>query len=158
MEVEGDTRLTQEDKSSMHLEDTNQTAAEPVQEVSGDSSGIGMVQTESSVETDEMSEATGQTTIIALQWSISIRDKDFISPLRTQVVSQGYQGTTYRAETDVSNAACAMPDRLNIEENAKIVKNEDTIKSETVLLVSGKNINDQSSEGKSREDGVYHPV
>ncbi|XP_039041694.1 uncharacterized protein LOC120180443 [Hibiscus syriacus] len=187
MEVKEDTSLTQEGKSLMHLEDTNQTAVEPVQEVvfwdhlnkvcesggtkesgdylkkteetgTSDSSGIGMVQTESSVETDEMSETTGQTTTIAMQWSLSSHDKDFISPLRTQVVSQGYQGTTYRDETDVSSAGCAMPDQLNIEENAKIVENEDTIKSETVLFVSGKNINDQSSEGKSREDGVYHPV
>ncbi|XP_039022031.1 uncharacterized protein LOC120154307 [Hibiscus syriacus] len=154
MEVKEDTSLTQENKSSMHLEDTNQTAAEQVQEVvfwdhlnkvcesggtkesgdslkktaetgTGDSSGIGMLQTESSVETDEMSEATGQTTIIAMQWSLSSHEKDFVSPLRTQVVSRGYQGTIYRAETDVSSAGCAMPNQLNVEENAKIVGKED---------------------------------
>ncbi|KAK8692145.1 hypothetical protein V6N13_075623 [Hibiscus sabdariffa] len=187
MEVKEDTRLAQEDQNSMHLEDTNITAAESVQEVvfwdhlnkvcesggteesrdslkkaeetgTSDSSAIGMVQTESSVETNEMSEATGQTTIMAMRWSLSSHDKELISPLRPQVASQDYQGTTYRAETDVSTGGCAMPGQLNNEDNAKIVENEGTINTEKEFYVGGKNVTLQSSKGKSRADGVYHPL
>ncbi|KAK8677768.1 hypothetical protein V6N13_143291 [Hibiscus sabdariffa] len=187
MEVKEDTSLAQEDQSSMHLEDTNLTAAESVQEVvfwdhlnkvcesggtkesrdslkkaeetgTSDSSAIGMVQTESSVETNEMSEATGQTTIMAIRWSLSSHDKELISPLRPQVASQDYQGKTYRAETDVSTGGCAMPGQLNNEDNAKIVENVGTINTEKEFYVSGQNVTLQSSKGKSWADGVYHPL
>ncbi|KAK8552351.1 hypothetical protein V6N13_120757 [Hibiscus sabdariffa] len=185
IEVKEDTSLALEDQNSMHLEDINITAAEPVQEVAfrdqmnnvtgsggtkesevslkkaeetrtDDSSGIGTVQTESSVETNEMSEATCQKTVMAMQWNLSSHDKYLISPLRPQVGSKDVQGTNYRVEIDVSNAGCAVPGQLHNEENVKTVENEDTIN--TGNFVSGKKITDQSSEGKYRADDIYHPL
>ncbi|KAK8642926.1 hypothetical protein V6N13_012250 [Hibiscus sabdariffa] len=185
IEVKEDTSLALEDQNSMYLEEFNITAAEPVQEVAfwdhmnkvtgsggtkesevslkkaeetrtGDSSGIGTVQTESSVETNEMSEATCQKTVMAMQWSLSSHDKYLISPLRPQVGSKDVQGTNYRVEIDVSNAGCAVPGQLNNEENVKTVENEDTIN--TGNFVSGKKITDPSSEGKYRADDIYHPL
>ncbi|KAL4333215.1 hypothetical protein GQ457_07G022340 [Hibiscus cannabinus] len=185
IEVKEDTSLALEDQNSMHLEEFNITAAEPVQEVAfrdhmnkvtgsggtkeselslkkaeetraDDSSGTGTVQTGSSVETNEMSEATCQKTVMAMQWSLSSHDKYLISPLRPQVGSKDVQGTNYRVEIDVSNAGCAVPGQLNNEENVKTVENEDTIN--TGNFVSGKKITDQSSEGKYRTDDIYHPL
>lgn len=100
-EVKEDASLSQEDQNSMHLEDTDITTAEPVQQVVSlknaeetgtDSSGIGMVQIENSVEINEMSEAVSQKAITEAQWSLSNLDKDLISPLRPLESSQDVKG------------------------------------------------------------------
>ncbi|XP_039003292.1 uncharacterized protein LOC120129997 [Hibiscus syriacus] len=95
-------------------------------------------------ETDESSGiGTVQKPLTAMQWSLSSHDKDLISPLRPQV-------------TDLTNAGCAVPGKLNNEENMKMVENEDTINTEK--FVSGKKVTDQSSEGKYGANGIYHPL
>ncbi|GMI90794.1 hypothetical protein HRI_002748600 [Hibiscus trionum] len=179
--VKEDTSFALEDQNSKHLEDISITAAEPVHEVvfrdrmnkvcesesevslkkaeeTGTyvSSGIVTVHSESSVETNDMSEATGKKTVMSMQWSLSSHDNDLISPLRTQVGSKDVQGANYRVEIDVSNAGCAVLGQLNNEENVNTVENEDTINSEN--FVSGKKITDQSSEEKYRADDIYHPL
>ncbi|KAG8493809.1 hypothetical protein CXB51_011079 [Gossypium anomalum] len=160
-EVKEDTSLSQEDQGSMHLEDTDITTAEPVQQVVSlkneeetgtDSSGIGMIQTENSVEINEMSEAVSQKAITERQWSLSNLDKDLISPPRPQEGSQDVKG-----KPDVSNAGYAIPGQLN-NEGVKIVENEEAINTETELFVSAKKIIDQRSEGEFRENGVYDPI
>ncbi|KAG4200921.1 hypothetical protein ERO13_A05G244401v2 [Gossypium hirsutum] len=160
-EVKEDTSLSQEDQGSMHLEDTDITTAEPVQQVVSlkneeetgtDSSGIGMIQTENSVEINEMSEAVSQKAITERQWSLSNLDKDLISPPRPQEGSQDVKG-----KPDVSNAGYAIPGQLN-NEGVKIVENEEAINTETELFVSAKKIIDQSSEGEFRENGIYDPI
>ncbi|KAK8298534.1 hypothetical protein V6Z12_D05G260300 [Gossypium hirsutum] len=161
-EVKEDTSLSQEDQGSMHLEDTDITTAEPVQQVVSlkneeetgtDSSGIGMIQTENSVEINEMSEAVSQKAITERQWSLSNLDKDLISPPRPQEGSQDVKG-----KPDVSNAGHAIRGQLN-HEGVKIVENEEAINTETEFqFVSAKKIIDQSSEGEFRENGVYDPI
>ncbi|KAH1065127.1 hypothetical protein J1N35_030114 [Gossypium stocksii] len=159
-EVKEDTSLSQEDQGSMHLEDTDITTAEPVQQVVSlkneeetgtHSSGIGMIQTENSVEIKEMSEAVSQKAITERQWSLSNLDKDLISPPRPQEGSQDVKG-----KPDLSNTGYAISGQLN--NGVKIVENEEAINTETELFVSAKKIIDQSSEGEFRANGVYDPI
>ena len=132
IEVEDDKSPAQEDQNLMHLEDAITIAAESVQEAvswdhlnelyescgtkefevslkkseetsTNDSSGNGMVQTESSVDINEKSEATakihtltaetGEKTIMEMQWSMNCHDTTLISPVRPEVGSQDVQGT-----------------------------------------------------------------
>ncbi|XWS24944.1 hypothetical protein CRYUN_Cryun27aG0028200 [Craigia yunnanensis] len=199
IEVEDDKSPAQEDQNSMHLEDANTIAAESIQEViswdhlnelcescgrkefevslkkaeetiTDNSSGKGMVQTESSVDINEKSGAiakihtltaeTGEQTIMEIQWSVSSHDTTLISPVRPEVASQDVQGPIYRVETAVSNAGYGMYDHQKNEENVKIVENEhdETINTEKELFFSGKKIIDESFEGEFLEDGFCHQL
>ncbi|XVE60109.1 hypothetical protein DITRI_Ditri05aG0100800 [Diplodiscus trichospermus] len=200
-EVEDVKTPAQEDQNSMQLENANTNAAESIQAVvswdqlnepcktcgteelkfslqdveetsTDDFSGKEMVQTESSVDINENSEATakvhtltaetGEKTITEMHWSVSSHHTTLTSPLRTEVGSQDLQGTIYRVETALSNEGegHGMCGHQKNEEIVKIVENEldETINSEKELFFNGKAILEESFEGKLLAGGDCHQL